>query len=365
MNKKRKILILCPSPKGTAPTQRLKYEQYLEQLEKEGYAFTISSFQSQRFWNIIYQPGRIMEKAIWTLAGYLKRAFDLLRIPFYDGVFVNLWVTPVGPPIFERLVLLFNKNVIYDIDDMIFIGQKDAGKKGFIQRLKGKRKPLVLIKGAAYVIVCTPKLESIALEMNKQKRVIDISSTLNTDRFLPVPCYKKQGITTVGWTGSHSTIPFLHTLTPVLQKVAAQRKIKLLVIADQPYQMEGVETEFVKWTSENEVADLHKIDIGLYPIPMNEWSLGKSSLKALTYMSVALPVVTPAYGTNFRIIENGIDGILVKDEEEWVESLVNLIDDVDKRKSIGLAGRRKVEEKFSTKANYSKYLHVFKTTVPI
>jgi L-malate glycosyltransferase len=365
MFRTKKILILCPSPKGTAPTQRLKYEQYLEQLEKEGYVFTISSFQSPRFWNIIYQPGRIIEKAIWTLAGYLKRVIDLLRIPFYDGIFVNLWVTPIGPPIFERLVLLLNKNVIYDIDDMIFIGQKDAGKKSFVQKLKGKRKPLVLIKGAAYVIVCTPKLESIGLEINKHKNVIDISSTLNTERFLPVTSYNKREVTVLGWTGSHSTIPFLHTLTPVLQKVAAKRKIKLLVIADQSYQMEGVETEFIKWTSENEVADLHKMDIGLYPIPMNEWSLGKSSLKALTYMSVALPVVTPAYGTNFRIIEDGVDGVLVKNEEEWVESIVDLIDDAEKRKRIGLAARKKVEEQFSVHANYSKYLHVIKTVVPI
>lgn len=363
-NKKR-ILILCPSPKGTAATQRLKYEQYLDQLQQEGYSFTISSFQSQRFWKIIYQPGRTAEKIAWTIAGYFKRTCDLFRIPFYDGIFVNLWVTPIGLPIFERLVLLLNRNVIYDIDDMIFLDQKKSGKENFIQRLKGKKKPLVLMKKAGFVIVCTPSLESIALDLNKYKRVIDISSTLDTDRFLPVPCYKNKDTTVLGWTGTHSTIPFLHLLTPVLQKVSQHRKIKLLVIADRPYQMESIETEFIKWTSENEVTDLHKMDIGLYPIPMNEWSLGKSSLKALTYMSVALPVVTPSYGTNFRVIEDGVDGILVKNEQEWVDSIIGLIDDADKRKRIGLAGRKKVEEKFSIKANYSKYLQVFKTVIPI
>jgi L-malate glycosyltransferase len=242
--------------------------------------------------------------------------------------------------------------------------QKDAPKKSFIQKLKGKKKPLVLMKDAKYVIVCTPKLESIGLELNKYKKVIDISSTLNTDRFLPVQEYRNSEITILGWTGSHSTIPFLHALTPVIQKVAHNRKIKLLVIADQPYQMEGVDTEFIKWSSENEVADLHKMDIGLYPIPMNEWSLGKSSLKALTYMSVAIPVVTPAYGTNFRIIEHNVNGLLVKDEQEWVDNLLALIDDVELRKRIGQAGRKKVEEQFSVKANFSKYLKVFKTVIP-
>ena len=105
MNKK-KVLILSPSPRGTAATQRLKYEQYLELLEQKGYVFTISSFQTKRFWDIVYKPGRVIEKIWWTFVGYTRRTFDLIRAPFYDAVFVNLWVTPLGLPIFERLLFL-------------------------------------------------------------------------------------------------------------------------------------------------------------------------------------------------------------------------------------------------------------------
>lgn len=362
-SKKKKILILCTGPRGFVPTQRLKYEQYLDQLELNGYDFTLSPFQTKRFWEIIYKPGRLPEKAFWVMVGYLKRLVDLFRIPFYDGVYISLWVTPIGPPIFEHLVLLLNRRVIYDIDDMIFMEQKDAGKKNFIQKLKGKRKPLVLIRGARYVIVCTPKLEEIALGINRHQAVMDISSTLDTKRFLPVPDYRKNEITTIGWTGSHSTIPFLKSLTPVLQKVAQQRKIRLLVIADQSFEMEGVPTTFIPWSRATEVGDLHRIEIGLYPIPTNEWSLGKSSLKALTYMSVGIPVVTPAFGTNFRVIDDGTDGFLVKSDEEWVERIIQLIDDVGLRRRIGMAGRKKVEEEFSVAANYSKYLKVFNTAI--
>jgi glycosyltransferase involved in cell wall biosynthesis len=34
------------------------------------------------------------------------------------------------------------------------------------------------------------------------------------------------------------------------------------------------------------------------------------------------------------------------------------------RKRIGEAGRKKVEEQFSVKANFEKYLKVFKTVIP-
>lgn len=102
--KKKKILVLCPSPRGTVATQRLKYEQYFEDLETEGYSFTISNFQTHRFWHIIYKKGFILEKVFWVLVGYMKRTFDLLRAPFYDAVFVNIWVTPLGIPLFENLL---------------------------------------------------------------------------------------------------------------------------------------------------------------------------------------------------------------------------------------------------------------------
>jgi len=362
VNKKiKKVLVLCPSPRGTAATQRLKYEQYFDALEIEGYRFTISSFQSRRFWNIIYKKGRVAEKMFWIFTGYLRRCFDLFRAPFYDAVFISLWVTPLGIPLFERALFFFNKKVIYDLDDMIFLNKTDHSKSRIVDKIKGKKKPLVLMKKSAYVIVCTPKLEEIALSLNEKKQVVDISSTFDTDRFVPVSSYKKHDVTTIGWTGTHSTIPFLQTLEPVLQKVSQQRKIRLIVIADKEYRMPGVETEFIQWTKENEVRDLHRFEIGLYPIPANEWSLGKSSLKALTYMAIAIPAVATAYGTNFRIIENGVNGVLVSTDQEWVDKIIELVDDPELRRRIGLAGRKRVEDFFSLRANFPKYLQVFKT----
>jgi L-malate glycosyltransferase len=351
--------VLCPSPKGTVATQRMKYEQYFVFLEREGYRFTISSFQSQRFFKIIYRKGYFVEKAFWVIVGYLKRCFDLIRAPFYDCIFVNLWATPLGLPIYENVLFLFNRKVIYDLDDMVFLNEAGDGSRTFIEKIKGKKKPIVLMKKASYVIVCTPKLEEIALGLNKYKKVIDISSTFNTERFVPVKNYAQHEVTTIGWTGTHSTLPFLETLQPVLARLSKRARIKLLVIANKEYHMKDVDTEYVRWSEETEVEDLHRIEIGLYPIPANEWSLGKSSLKALTYMAIAIPFVATAYGTNFRIMENGVQGFLALTDEEWLQSLTTLVSDVNLRRQMGMAGRRRVEELFSVKANLPKYYQVF------
>lgn len=357
---KKKILVLCPSPFGTAAAQRLKYEQYFLGLEENGFSFTVSNFQTKRFWKIIHKPGRYAEKIFWTCVGYFRRTYDLLRAPFYDAVFITIWGTPLGPPLYEYLIRFCNSKLIYDLDDMMFINDFDHIKQNFFQKLKGNKKPLVLMKHARYVIVCTPKLKEIAMKLNRGKNVVDISSTFNVARFKPAAQSPNKDVITIGWTGTHSTLPFLESLQPVLASVHKKRKIKLLVIANKEYEMKDVQTEFVFWKEETEIEDLQKIDIGLYPIPMNEWSLGKSSLKALTYMAIGIPFVATAYGTNFRIMEDGVQGYMASHAEEWEEKLITLIDNNDLRKKMGGEGRKRVIERYSIEANLSNYLMVFK-----
>jgi glycosyltransferase involved in cell wall biosynthesis len=52
-------------------------------------------------------------------------------------------------------------------------------------------------------------------------------------------------------------------------------------------------------------------------------------------------------------------------EKEWIEKLIKLIDDVNLRRQMGLAGRKTVVELFSVKANYPKYLQAFKNVIPL
>ena len=87
---KKRILVICPNRENVAPGQRLKYEQYFPHWRANGYEVVVSPFMSRRFQSIVYQPGRFLEKAFWTLWGYLVRIRDFFRLPFYDGAYVFL-----------------------------------------------------------------------------------------------------------------------------------------------------------------------------------------------------------------------------------------------------------------------------------
>src|SRR5215217_3090260 len=112
-NKKR-VLFICPYPFNVAPSQRLKFEQYYPVFRQEGYQLIHSAFVTPAFWKVIYKPKHYIAKAFFTCLGYAKRCLDLIRIPFCDVVYIHLWATPFGPPIFERLVRMLAKRVVYD-----------------------------------------------------------------------------------------------------------------------------------------------------------------------------------------------------------------------------------------------------------
>ncbi|MEZ5025655.1 MAG: glycosyltransferase family 4 protein [Chitinophagales bacterium] len=359
--KQKKVLFLSPYPFGKAASQRLKYEQYFSHFEANGFALETSSFMDDKLWAVVYKPGFIFQKIAGTIRGYVRRFFDLFRLAKYDIIYVHLWVTPLGPPIFEWLIKKLSKKIVYDIDDMIYKSEGSA-MNNLIFLLKGKEKPIAMMKYADHVITCTPDLNEFAQQYCKH--CTDISSTLDTERMFPVNTYTNEKPVVIGWTGTHSTVPYLYLLTNVFQQLAKQRKFKLRVIGNFSFHLDGVDYEYLDWNKEQEAQQLQAIDIGVYPLPTDAWVMGKSGLKALTYMTFALPVVATNVGTAInRVITNNENGILVKTEEEWLEKLKFLIDHPEERARIGKNARQTVLDKFSIEANKPVYLHILKSLV--
>jgi L-malate glycosyltransferase len=357
----RKILFVCPYPENVAPSQRLKFEQYYQYFREAGYEVETSAFINKKFWKIIYQKGNFLQKAFYTLSGYISRLGDLLRLRRYDVVYVHLWVTPFGPPVFEWLFSKISKKIIYDIDDLVYLGDVKSKAHPVVNWIKGRKKPIFLMKHADHVVTCTPYLDRFVKKFNS--RTTDISSTIDTGKYQPKQVYTKKEKIIIGWSGSHSTSKYLHLLDHVFQELAKTYSFTLLVMGDPDFSIPGVEVKAIAWKEEYEVETIKKFDIGVYPLPDEEWVLGKSGLKALQYMALGIPTVATAIGTIHRIIEHGKNGMLIHSNEEWISSLGELLNNENLRKTIGQEGARTVEEKYSVHANRGKYLDILNGAV--
>lgn len=357
MSKMKKILIICPYPENVAPSQRLKFEQYYSYFRENGYELTVSPFISNKFWKIIYKKGYLFQKFFFTCYGYIKRIVDLVRTSNYDIIYIHLWATPFGPPLFEKLFRIRAKKIIFDIDDLIYLNDLKSRATPFISKLKGATKPIYLMKHADHVITCTPYLDTFVRQFNQH--TTDISSTVDTKSYKARLDYQKnEGKIVIGWSGSLSTSKYLHLLDNVFKKLKGKIDFKLLVMGDERFYIEGIDVEAHKWTIENELSVISRFDIGIYPLPDEEWVYGKSGLKAIQYMAMGIPTIATAIGTNFRVIENGVSGFLVQNEEEWINAIVLLSTDAMRREILGKEARKVVEEKFSIEANRQSYIQI-------
>jgi glycosyltransferase involved in cell wall biosynthesis len=247
------------------------------------------------------------------------------------------------------------RRFVYDIDDMVFLGHASDANR-FVKNLKGRGKMIYLMRSADHVVVCTPALEEFVQRHNE--RTTDISSTIDTDTYIPDNPYSNDRVLTLGWSGSHSTAKYLHLLDQVLLELNEEIDFRLKVIGDADFDIEGLDVSATAWNEPTEVEDLREIDIGLYPLTDEDWVLGKSGLKALQYMALGIPTVATRIGANTRIIRDGENGFLVNDPHEWKEAIRRLAADPGLRKRVGVEGTQTVIERFSVRANQQTYLAV-------
>jgi len=350
-----RLLVLCPYPEGRAPSQRLKFEQYYASWRSHGYEVDVRPFWSEPAWDILYAKGRRLAKARALLAGFFRRLRDYRDACRADLVYLHLEAAPLGPALLERRLKVRGVPLIYDIDDLVYLPRSSSGNR-FMRWARNVEKIPELMRIADQVIVCTEYLRTFAVKHNAN--ATNISSTIDTDSYQPRTHRGRTHGVVVGWSGSHSTSPYLKLLEKVLRTLQESDGIEVRVIGDEGFSMPGIRLKAQRWVRESEVSDLSEIDIGVYPLPDEEWVLGKSGLKALQYMALEIPTVAQSVGANLQIIENGRNGFLAKNEGEWLSALRELIRDPDLRLRVGKAARQTVEERYSVRANERRYLDV-------
>jgi glycosyltransferase involved in cell wall biosynthesis len=115
------------------------------------------------------------------------------------------------------------------------------------------------------------------------------------------------------------------------------------------------------WNKATEREDLLRMNIGLMPLTDDQWAKGKCGFKALQYMALGIPALVSPVGVNTEIVNNRMNGYICTVAEEWKESIVTLLGDIELRESMGLEARKKIEDKYSVQANRFTFLNLFLT----
>ena len=352
----KKILFICLHRPGRSPSQRFRFEQYLDHLNANGYQCNISWLLSTNDDNFFYSKGKILRKGLIVLKSIWKRTCEVLKASNYDIVFVQRECFMLGTSFFEKKFAKRSK-LIFDFDDSIWIQNISEANKIF-SIFKNPRKTKTIIQVADLVFAGNKYLADFARQFNKN--VVIIPTTIDTDLFQPVKKYPNEKIC-IGWSGSVTTIEHLETKIKALAVIKNKylEKVYFKIIGDGNYYSKVLQTKGLPWIRNTEVQDLSEFDIGIMPLPDTEWAKGKCGLKGLSYMALGIPTIMSPVGVNSEIITDNINGFLAESDEEWVEKLSLLIDSFELRQKLGNAGCKTVEEKFSVHSNRDLYLRLF------
>ena len=320
------------------PSSRYRIYQFLPHLSAAGISCQVRPFWGNGyFWLLGLRPWplRFVAKVAYTSIRMLQRVVDLFRISRVDLVVIQDQLFPYFPPIIERLLVRLRYRLVLEFDDAIYLTRFHTRK---IPRL---------LQLSTMAILGNSALAQYALSYTPRVRVIP--TVVDTSRCGPEAKNELGGTAavTIGWIGLPYNFAYLELIRGALRELQRSHRVRFRVISSYAPRLMGVEVEFRRWSVDGELADLQGCQIGVMPLPDDEWARGKCGLKLLQYMAVGIPSVASPVGVNREIIRDGENGFLVDSEKEWYDRLARLCENSALRAQVGRAARQTVEERYS------------------
>ena len=271
-----------------------------------------------------------VKKRYFFLKRYAAIIFQSWDLVFIQRLFIS--------PLLLNILRWKNTPVVFDFDDAIYLGSNSNFRRT-------KR----MVVAAEKVIVSGDELGKFCSQFNKIPVVIP--SPVDSDR---IDYKRRQSVNqeevVIGWIGSVWTQKYVKEIAEALILLSRSENVKLLLVgASKNFKIDDIPVEVVPWSYESEAELLHRMDIGIMPLPDNEWSRGKGGYKIYQYMASGMPVVASPVGINAAIVDEGVNGFLASTMDEWVDYLSVLISDPGLRITMGKKGRQKMVSNYSYK----------------
>lgn len=352
-----RVCALVPYPVDTTPSQRFRIEQWKPHLEKHGIAVDFFPFADEKLLRLIPKQGNYAGKLFGMIRGFWRSVKSVFKSRNYDVVYIHRAIAIAGPALLERLLYLFNRPIIFDFDDAIWLLHTAKANRVFgWLKFPGKTKTICGL--SKHVVAGNNFLADYARQFNSNVTIIPTS--VDTERFKNTNAFKSSNKVVIGWTGSSTSQTYLEMFDDVLRELVRRRDVEIRVHSDREPVLKDVPYVWRRWTAETEAEELSHFDIGIMPMPDDKWARGKCAMKALLYMSMNTPAICTAVGANCEVIQHGENGLLALSKDEWLNCFEKLIDDAALRKKLGDAGRRTIVENYSAESSAAKFAKVIR-----
>lgn len=233
--------------------------------------------------------------------------------------------------------------IVFDFDDAIDKGETGwAGLRGHVLRA-GLRRAIAVSRG---VIVSNARNAKVARALGRP--ICVIPTCVDLGRYPYRSRRKPLGEwLIVGWIGTPSTAKYLTLIEEPLRRLLDGHIFRILLVGAGRNPFRTIPAEIVPWSIETEVEAITSFDLGLMPMPDDDWASGKAALKGLQYGASGAPTVASLTETNAEILGADAGALFCASAEEWFRETRSLLMDGERREEMGRAGRERVERFFS------------------
>lgn len=253
-----------------------------------------------------------------------------------------------------KKIIANSRRVIFDFDDAIYT--RPGKPFSWLTRRKVDRRLRLWLQHAEVVTVANEFLAGYARRYSSAVEVIPMALDLNV--WLPGDKPVTDGVI-IGWAGAPVNVPLIERLDPVLTAVCRRHpEARVVIFSGRKPHME-CPFEYHPFRPGGEPDFVRSLDIGLLPLAGDEYSKGKSPIKALQYLACGVPVVGNVHGATAEIL-NKDNSIAVAGEAEWLAAVEILIADRQRAAAMGAAGRKHVVEHHDFETLAERFSTIFR-----
>jgi glycosyltransferase involved in cell wall biosynthesis len=342
-----------------AASTRYRLSQYIQPLAIRGIDVKFEPFLDLRSFRALYVPRKLLLRIPYLALRSIRSIVSSMRALRADVIFVQREAMLFGPPIVERIALIVSRRpLVLDLDDATYISYLSPVYGRLATLLKWPGKTDTLIKWARTVTCGNPNIANYVKARGGEAMVVATA----LDQNLFHPSGSKRPVPVIGWIGTGATYPFVERLFPIFQELAQRVRFRLVIVLGNPPQVAipGVDVEVRSWTLAKDAENFRSIDIGVYPMPDDDWTAGKSGLKGVQYMMSGVPSVISPVGVAATLGEPGQTHFLASTDDEWLRALRTLASDDALRARMGQAARNFAERHYAIEAQADRLASIIR-----
>ncbi len=289
---------------------------------------------------------------------------DIINEKIFDVIVIQR-VNPYITQILKRAKKLGIKIIYETDDDFIDITPDNPSYKYIMENKDNIQK---VMENADIITTSTFELANRLEKVgNKNIEIIKNYHTSNITSFEP---FKQKESIKIGYFGTFThtyDLEMIHNVILRVKDILSTRDIEFEVVGVSSDESDWYSTKklpyypmsaptFIKW--------LHREidwDIGIAPLLNTQFNKCKSELKYIEYTSLGIPTVASDLDSYKEAITDGVDGFLANAEDEWVDKIIQLIQNPGLREHMVKKARENILKNYSLNERVKQWDEVFKS----